>query len=135
MDLRITLKERPSIKTVEIEGNKVLSKDEIIDALTTKSFAVASVAKIRDDIAKIRKMYEKDGYYQPKIDYEIKELSPSEAKLIFKIDEGQKSYLTDLVLEGRKSLPEDDLKKIMTVKEKGWFLVLGRVWQLYEREA
>ncbi len=124
VDLRITLKERPSIKTVEIEGNKVFSKDEIIDALTTKSFSVASVGKIRDDIAKIKKMYEKDGYYQPKIDYEIKELSPSEAKLIFKIDEGQKSYLTDLVLEGRKNLPEDDLKKIMTVKQKGWFWFL-----------
>jgi outer membrane protein insertion porin family len=124
VDLHITLKERPSIKTIEIEGNKLLSKDEIIDALTTKSLTVASVEKIRDDIAKIKKMYEKDGYYQPKIDYEIKELSPSEAKLTFKIDEGQKSYLTDLVLEGRKSLPEKDLKKIMTVKEKGWFWFL-----------
>ena len=124
VDLHITLKERPSIKTVDIEGNKVFSKDEIIDTLTTKSFTVASVEKIRDDIAKIKKMYEKDGYYQPKIDYEIKELSPSEAKLVFKIDEGQKSYLTDLVLEGRKSLPESDLKKIMTVKEKGWFWFL-----------
>jgi outer membrane protein insertion porin family len=124
VDLHITLKERPSIKTVEIEGNKLFSRDEIIDALTTKSFSVASVEKIRDDIAKIKKMYEKDGYYQPKIDYEIKELSPSEAKLTFKIDEGQKSYLTDLVLEGRKSLPEKDLKKIMTVKEKGWFWFL-----------
>jgi outer membrane protein insertion porin family len=124
VDLHITLKERPSIKTVDIEGNKVFSKDEIVDALTTKSFTVASIEKIRDDIAKIKKMYEKDGYYQPKIDYEIKELSPSEAKLIFKIDEGQKSYLTDLVLEGRKSLPESDLKKIMTVKEKGWFWFL-----------
>ena len=121
VDLHITLKERPSIKTVDIEGNKVFSKDEIVDTLTTKSFTVASIEKIRDDIAKIKKMYEKDGYYQPKIDYEIKELSPSEAKLVFKIDEGQKSYLTDLVLEGRKSLPESDLKKIMTVKEKGWF--------------
>jgi outer membrane protein insertion porin family len=124
VDLHITLKERPSIKTVEIQGNKVFSKNEIIDALTTKSFSVASVEKIRNDIAKIKKMYEKEGYYQPKIDYEIKELSPSEATLIFKIDEGQKSYLTDLVLEGRKSLPENDLKKIMTVKEKGWFWFL-----------
>ena len=40
------------------------------------------------DIAKIKKMYEQEGYYEPKIEYEIKELSASEAKLIFKIEEG-----------------------------------------------
>ncbi|MGB6067813.1 MAG: outer membrane protein assembly factor BamA [Desulfomonilaceae bacterium] len=124
VDLHITLKERPSIKKIEIQGNKVFSRDELIDALTTKSFSVASVEKIRNDIAKIKKMYEKRGYYQPKIDYEIKELSPSEANLVFKIKEGQKAYLTDIVFEGRKSIPEKDLLKIMTVKEKGWFWFL-----------
>ncbi len=126
VDLHITLKERPSIKKIKFQGNKVFSRDELIDALTTKSFSVASVGKIRDDIAKMKKMYEKHGYYQPKIAYEIKELSPSEANLIFKIDEGQKAFLTDLVFEGRKSIPEKDLKKIITVKEKGWFWFLDQ---------
>jgi outer membrane protein insertion porin family len=124
MDLSITLKERPSIKTINVEGNKIFSKDEILDALTTKSFTVASVQKIRDDVSKLKQMYEKDGYYQPTIDYEIKELSPNEASLTFKISEGNKSYLTDLTLEGRSKLPEKDIKKAMTVKEKSWFWFL-----------
>ncbi len=101
VDVRVVLKERPSIKTIEIEGNKIFSTNQILDALTTKSYAVASVAKIREDITKLKKMYEKDGYYQPRIDYEIKELSRDEAKLIFKIDEGQKSYLKEIDLTGR----------------------------------
>jgi len=121
MDLRIILKERPSIKSVETEGNKVFNKDEILDTLTTKSFQVASLEKIQEDINKIKKMYEKKGYYQPKIDYEIKELSANEAQLIFKIDEGQKSFLTQIEYEGRQKLPEDELKKAMNIKEKSWF--------------
>ncbi|MGO8879644.1 MAG: outer membrane protein assembly factor BamA [Desulfomonilaceae bacterium] len=124
MDLLITLKERPSIKTINIEGNKVFSKDEILDALTTKSFTVASLQKIRDDVAKIKQMYEKEGYYQPTIDYDLKELTPNEASLTFKISEGNKSYLTDIDLEGRSKLPAKDIKKIMTVKEKSWFWFL-----------
>ncbi len=124
VDLHITLKERPSIKSIEIEGNKVFAKDELLDALTTKSLTVASTEKIRDDIAKIKKMYEKEGYYQPKIDYEIKELTPAEAKLVFKIEEGQKSFLTKIVLEGREKLPEKEIAKLMTLKEKGWFWFL-----------
>lgn len=120
VDLKIVLKERPSIKEIQVEGNKVFSTDEILDALTTKSFSVASPEKIREDIGKLQKMYEKKGYYQPNIEYELKELSRNEAKLIFKINEGSKSYLTDIVLEGAKKLPQKDLKKIMTVKEKSW---------------
>jgi outer membrane protein insertion porin family len=124
IELKITVKERPSIKNIEIEGNKLFSKDEILDTLTTKSFSVASVSKIRDDISKIKQLYEKSGYYQPKIEYEIKEVSRDEATLVFKIDEGPKSYLTEVVLEGRSKIPEKDLKKIMNIKEKTWFWLL-----------
>ncbi len=120
VDLNIEVKERPSIKDIEISGNTVFTTDEILDRLLTKRLNVASVEKIRDDIEKIKKMYEKEGYYEPKIEYEIKELSRNEANLIFKINEGVKSYLTKIVFEGRKSIPESDLKKIMNVKEKSW---------------
>ncbi|MDQ1239641.1 MAG: outer membrane protein insertion porin family, partial [Thermodesulfobacteriota bacterium] len=124
VDLKIVLKERPSIKNIEVQGNKVLTKDEVLDALTTKSFSVASVEKIRNDIEKLKQMYEKKGHYQPKIDYEIKELSRNEASLIFKIDEGPKSYLTELVFDGRNKISDKELQKIMTIKEKSWFWFL-----------
>jgi outer membrane protein insertion porin family len=120
IDLKIVLKERPSIKNIEIEGNNVLSKEEILDALTTKSFSVVSNDKIRSDIEKMKKMYEKVGYYEPKIEYEIKELSQNEAQLVFKINEGQKSYLTRIVFEGRDKLDESELRKFLTLKEKSW---------------
>ncbi len=124
VDLRIVLKERPFTKEVEVEGNTVYSKAEILDKLTTKSVDVASQEKISDDIAAIKKMYEQKGYFEPKIEYEIVELSGNEAKLIFKINEGRKSYLTRLVLDGAHKVTEKELKKILPVKEKGllWFL-------------
>ena len=120
VDLHIVLKERPSISSIETQGNKVFSKDEILDALKTKSLEVVSLEKLRNDIDKIKKMYEKSGYYQAKVDYEIKELSRNEATLIFKIDEGVKSYLTELVFEGRDKLPAGDIQRILTVKPKSW---------------
>lgn len=126
VDLHIVVKERPSIKEIQVSGNSVFSTDEILDRLTSKSFEVASVEKIRGDIEKIKKMYESAGYYRPKIEYEIKELDRNEADLVFKIDEGQKSYLTEIVLDGNKTLSEKDLKSIMSIKEKSW------VWFLDE---
>ncbi len=120
VDLQIVLQELPSIKNIEVKGNSVFTTDKILDELTTKSFSFAKPQKIRADIAKIKRMYEKEGYYEPKIEYEIKELSGSEAELIFKIEEGEKSYLTKIVLDGRKHVDEDEIKKIMTIKEKSW---------------
>ncbi|MFH1114131.1 MAG: outer membrane protein assembly factor BamA [Pseudomonadota bacterium] len=124
VDLKLEVKERPFIKDIEITGNTVFSKDEILDRLLTKRLNVASVEKIRDDIQKIKDMYEKEGYYEPKIEYEIRELSRDEANLVFTISEGVKSYLTEIVLEGRKSIPEADIEKILKVKEKSWFWLL-----------
>ncbi len=45
VDLHIVLKERPSIKSIEVEGNKVFNKEEILDQLTTKSLAVTSLRR------------------------------------------------------------------------------------------
>jgi outer membrane protein insertion porin family len=120
IDLKIVLKERPSIREIEVEGNSVFTTDQIRDALKMKNFDFATAEKIRSDVAKLKAMYEKKGYYQPKIEYELSEVSPNEAELIFKIDEGEKSFLTELVFEGRKRLTEKELKKILTVKEKSW---------------
>lgn len=121
VNLRITVKERPSIKEIAIDGNKVFTKGEILDALTTKSLTVASLDKIRQDMAKIKEMYEKKGYYGVKLDYKIDEISRTEAKLTFKIDEGERSFLTSIVLEGNKQLTDKELKKVLTMKEKSWF--------------
>ncbi|MFH0822962.1 MAG: outer membrane protein assembly factor BamA, partial [Pseudomonadota bacterium] len=95
--------------------------DEIVDALITKQRNVSGPAQIKQDIEKIRKMYEKKGYYNPKIEYEVQEISRNEAQVVFKIQEGQESALTEIVFDGNKNLSTSELKKILTVKEQSWF--------------
>ncbi len=134
VDIVVELKERPSIKQIQVEGNTVFSKDDILDALTTRSFSVVSLEKIRNDIEKIKKMYEKEGYFQPEIDYEVKELSRNEADLVFKIDEGKKSFLTDLEFDGARKLPDSDLAKVTGLKEKTWYWFLDQSGQFTREE-
>lgn len=124
VDLRIVLTERPSINEIDIAGNTVFTKDEILDVITTKSHKVISQRKIRRDIEKLKGMYEKEGYYDPKIEYEVNELSENQADLVFKIDEGQKSYLDEIRFAGAKELDPSELKKILTFKEKSWIWFL-----------
>jgi outer membrane protein insertion porin family len=125
VDLKIILKERPFITKIEVTGANQFSSDEILDALTTKSRRVLSPGEIAGDIAKLKKKYEKEGFFEPEISYEVKELSPNEAKLVFKIEEGVKSYLTKIILDGAKAISPEKLKKIaLNIKEKSWFWFL-----------
>ena len=112
VDLVLTVKERPFIKAIEIEGNKRLSTDTLLDALITKRHNVVSTQNIRADIAKIKAMYEKEGFFQPEIEFSVKELSRNEAKLVYEIREGKKGYLAQVTFEGRKSIPEKELREI-----------------------
>lgn len=125
IDLHVILKERPAVKNLEVKGASVFSKDQILDAITSKSYHVVNPDKIRHDIDKLKRKYEAKGYYETKIDYETKDVSPSEANLVFKIDEGNKSYLTEITLDGAEKLEPADIKKDLEntvgLKEKGWF--------------
>lgn len=121
VDLVFEVTELPSIKEIEIKGNSVFTEDEILDALITRSLSVAKTERIQQDISKMKSMYEKKGYYTPKIEWELKELSGNEAKLVFNIDEGKHRFLTDIKFPGREKLPESELLKILTIKEKSWF--------------
>ncbi len=122
--LRIEVDEYPFVKKVDIEGNTVFTDNQVLDALTTKSFQVLNPQKISADIEKIKKLYEKKGYYNPKIAHEVRNLSENESNLVFEIDEGNKAYLTDIVFDGRNEVSEKELKKILPIKEKGWFWFL-----------
>ncbi|MEW6349596.1 MAG: outer membrane protein assembly factor BamA [Thermodesulfobacteriota bacterium] len=121
VELVVDVKERPSIKAIEIEGNTVFTTDKLLDELTTKSLNVVSIQKMKADIEKLKKLYEKEGYYETDIEFAVKELSRNEAKLVFTIREGAKSYLVHLVFDGRKSIDETELKRVLGVKEKSWF--------------
>ncbi len=121
VELVVDVKERPSIGAIEIEGNTVFTTDKLVDELTTKSRNVASIQKIKADIGKIKGLYEKEGYYETDIEFAVKELSRNEAKLVFTIREGNKSYLLHVVFDGRKSIDEKELKRILNIKERSWF--------------
>jgi outer membrane protein insertion porin family len=121
VDLIFEVKELPFIKSIEIKGNSIFTQDEILDEITTRSHSVAAGEKIQKDITKIRRMYERKGYYTPEIDWDVEELSGTEAKLVFTIDEGKKRFLTDIRFPGREKIPEEELLKILTIKEKSWF--------------
>lgn len=119
--LVINVKEKPLIQAISVEGAQELDADDILAAIATKTGAVLNPKVMAEDMGKIRELYRKDGYYNAKVDYRLEQADAKRARLHIVVDEGNKLYVTDIVIQGAKQLDQDDLKDELALTERGMF--------------
>ena len=115
------VKEKPTIRRVQIKGNSYIEEEDITENLTISTGAILNIYKIRSNIDQIESLYKEKNYHKVHVDYEIKQLSNNQADLTFIIDEGPKLYVTDIVFDGNKAFTDKALRKEMDLSEKGIF--------------
>lgn len=119
--LIITVKEKPLIQAISVEGAKELDADDLLAAIATKTGAVLNPKVLADDMGKIRELYRKDGYYNAVVDYRLDQADAKRARLNIIVDEGSKLYVTDIVIQGAKQLSPSELKSELALSERGFF--------------
>lgn len=117
--LIINVKEKPLIQAINVEGANELDADDLLAAIATKTGAVLNPRVLADDMGKIRELYRKDGFYNAKIDYKLDQADAKRARLNIVVDEGNKLYVTDIVIQGAKQLDPSDLKGELALSERG----------------
>jgi outer membrane protein insertion porin family len=131
--------EKPRILALGVKGAKELSSDDILKVANSKKGAVLNPKVLAEDIAAIREVYRKDGYYNAKITHEIESAGQGQARLNFVVDEGKKLYIKKIAIQGAKQLDEGDLKSELAMKERGifsWFTSSGVLKEeLLERDS
>ncbi len=135
-----TVKEKPRIENIAIEGAGDVDEDDILAAMSTKPGSIFNEKLLSDDLRKIADLYRKEGYYLAKIDHRL-EASPngSAASLVLDIKEGNQLYVTNITLEGVSQLSEGDVKDEMALKTRNilsWFTGTGVLREdMLERDA
>jgi len=119
--LIIKVVEKPRILALGVKGAKALSSDDILKVANSKKGAVLNPKVLAEDIAAIRELYRKDGYYNAKVSHEIETAGQGQARLNFVVNEGKKLYVKKINIEGAKQLSEGDLKDELALKERGMF--------------
>lgn len=117
--LIINVKEKPLIQAISVEGANELDADDLLAAIATKTGAVLNPRVLADDMGKIRELYRKDGFYNAKIDYKLDQADAKRARLNIVVDEGNKLYVTDIIIQGAKQLDPSDLKGELALSERG----------------
>ncbi len=121
------VKEKPFLKDVLLDGNKVFKRDKILGEMDTKINRVLDEVKVKSDVEKIRKLYQEKGYYSVDIAYKITtDENSGRAILALRFTEGKKLFIKDIQFQGLKAFKERKIRGVMKTKKK-WLFNAGRL--------
>ena len=123
--LRIHAEERPVLISVEYEGNKKVSRNDILDRIAEDNIAVRegdylSRGELERLEGAIEALYAEKGYRLATARHRIETVSPGERRVYFAVDEGDKVRIGDIDFEGNTVFSDRRLRFSMKkTKESG----------------
>lgn len=121
--LKFSVKERPTIVSVDFEGNEQASNSDLKDVIKIKEYSILDVNKVKEDISLIQKYYEEKGFYLARVDYETRPgKSQDEVKLIYKVSDFEKVRIKQVSFINNKRFADDRLKSVLRNTREGNFL-------------
>ncbi len=124
--LKVTyiVKEQPLIRQVTLTGNKEISQEDIVEKLSTKPRSVLNRNLLREDVERIKALYQERGYYFAEVQTQIIEAEGNQVEVTFEITEGEKVRIKRIAFSGNRAIEDDTLKTVMETKEGGLFSFL-----------
>ena len=115
------VREKGLISEIRIDGNKGLSKDDIQEVMTIKTKQSLNQEKIKEDVEKIKTLYDNKGYYNVEINDKVEQDGEKDFRVIFNIKENDILYIKSIAFEGNEAYSTKELKKMMSTSEHGIF--------------
>jgi len=115
------VQEKPTIRNISFRGNKKLKDKKLKENLTLRTGSILNIFKIQSNIAIIEDMYREKNYHHVQVTYKTLELKNNQADLEFKIVEGKRSRIENILFQGNEVYPDKRLKKLVETSE-AWFL-------------
>ncbi|NOZ69113.1 MAG: outer membrane protein assembly factor BamA [Deferribacteres bacterium] len=114
------LVEKPTIVSLDFQGNKEIETKKLKEQITITSGAIANLSLITDNVRKIVSYYQSEGYWLVKVVPVIREISEDAVALTFQIQEGPKVIISHIDIEGNSAISDRKIKKVMKTRE--WWI-------------
>ncbi|KUG23448.1 outer membrane protein assembly factor yaet precursor [hydrocarbon metagenome] len=114
------VQEKGLISDIRINGNKALSKSDIQEVLTVKTRQNLNQEKIKEDIERIKILYDSKGYYNAEIIDRV-EQDGNDFRVILDIKENDRLYVKSITFDGNEAYSSKELKNMMSTSEAGLF--------------
>ena len=117
--VKFLVQEYPVIMSIELEGNKKIKEEEILDAIGLKRFDILNTRLLKTSIDRIISMYREKGFYNVEVTSSMPEVEGG-ITLKFAIDEKTKLYIKKVGFDGNENVSTRKLKKVMETKNRWW---------------
>ena len=122
--LIISLVERPSIASIELDGNKALKTEDLLKGLDDAGLSEGQVFKrsIVNSLAiEIQRQYVSQGRYGAKVDVTTDDEPRNRVSLNIEIDEGEVAEIKTINIVGNTSFSDEEILNGFELKTGGWF--------------
>ncbi|MET0501401.1 MAG: outer membrane protein assembly factor BamA [Candidatus Binatia bacterium] len=119
--LTYTVKEKPYVREIKLQGNSQLSRDKIETALGITPRTILDRGRVAEGVDKVRKLYNEQGYVNATVDYALSVESSNQAVVVLDIVEGTRLLIKKVSFEGNRNFSEGELKGLMATKEEWIF--------------
>jgi outer membrane protein insertion porin family len=122
--LVITLVERPAIESIELDGNKAIKSDALLDGLSQQGLKEGEIFKqatLERVGVELERQYVAQGRYGATIDTDVEELPRNRVAIKINIVEGKNSGIRQINLVGATSYPQEEILETFELKHPSLF--------------
>lgn len=126
--LIVSVKERPAISEVKLDGNKAIKTEQLNKVLKDQGIAVGQIFQkdtLDGLVHELERQYVAQGRYGAKVEAKVVDQPNNQIKLDIKIDESKVSGIVNIQFVGNNTFDDKTLKNLFDLKEKGWFSFLN----------
>ncbi|TVR04674.1 MAG: outer membrane protein assembly factor BamA [Deltaproteobacteria bacterium] len=111
--------EKPSIRSIVIEGNSRVSDDDILEAIPLREDAILDESLIRQSVRRIEDLYREKGYYLARVESQLIRVDQTTVTVRFDIQEAQRVRIARVSFVGNDSIPDQELLRFMQNRPGG----------------
>lgn len=122
--LVLVIKERPAINAIEIEGNKVIKTENLMDSLKDNDLAEGQIfqrATLEGITQALQREYIGQGRYGASVKIDVEDLPRNQVKVKIDITEGTVARIKQINIVGNSAFPDVELTDLFELKSSGWF--------------
>lgn len=114
--LTFTVKERPVITNITVEGNIRLSRQEILNAMKIKVGDFLTITQLREDEQLVSQLLKSKGFLNSTVSIESEETD-----VIILISEGREFVVDKILIYGTEKIATNRILNVMETRERGFF--------------
>ncbi|HEX7214476.1 MAG TPA: outer membrane protein assembly factor BamA [Methylomirabilota bacterium] len=125
--LTYVVAERPFIRDILFAGNKKQDSATLQEKIELKLGSVYNPVEVNRAADKLKEFYEQEGYFEVGITPDVEKLPDGDVTITFRIAEGRRISIDQIVIEGAQGLTPKEVKRVMETQEREFIVLRGTV--------